>query len=132
MLARVSSWDILTSFVAIPAGNALAGPLAHTYGTGRVILVAAVVMALASFAPMLRPGLAGPVRPGHPRLAGTDPARRPGRPARRRAVGPARRGSWRPGSTMRLVGGSQRDELVDAEPGVDPHRWARSWRMAGR
>jgi MFS family permease len=53
VLARVSSWDILTSFVAIPAGNALAGPLAHTYGTGRVILVAAAVMALASFAPML-------------------------------------------------------------------------------
>jgi hypothetical protein len=53
VLARVSSWDILTSFVAIPAGNALAGPLAHTYGTGRVILVAAVVMALASLAPML-------------------------------------------------------------------------------
>ena len=52
VLARVSSWDILTSFVAIPAGNALAGPLAHTFGTGRVILVAAVVMALASFAPM--------------------------------------------------------------------------------
>jgi MFS family permease len=52
VLARVSSWDILTSFVAIPAGNALAGPLAHTYGTGRVILVAAVVMALASLAPM--------------------------------------------------------------------------------
>ena len=53
VLARVSSWDILTSFVAIPAGNALAGPLAHTYGTGRIILVAAVVMALASLAPML-------------------------------------------------------------------------------
>ncbi|GAA2158314.1 MFS transporter [Pedococcus bigeumensis] len=53
VLARVSSWDILTSFVAIPAGNALAGPLAHTFGTGRVILVAAAVMALASFAPML-------------------------------------------------------------------------------
>jgi MFS family permease len=49
----VSSWDILTSFVAIPAGNALAGPLAHTFGTARVIVVAAVVMALASFAPML-------------------------------------------------------------------------------
>jgi MFS family permease len=52
VLARVSSWDILTSFVAIPAGNALAGPLAHTFGTARVILVAAVVMALASFAPL--------------------------------------------------------------------------------
>ena len=53
MLARVSSWDILTSFVAIPAGNALAGPLAHAFGTGRVILTAAVVMAAASLAPML-------------------------------------------------------------------------------
>jgi MFS family permease len=53
VLARVSSWDILTSFVAIPAGNALAGPLAHTFGSARVISVAAVVMALASFAPVL-------------------------------------------------------------------------------
>jgi MFS family permease len=53
VLARVSSWDILTSFVAIPAGNALAGPLSHAVGTGRVIAVAAVVMALAAFAPML-------------------------------------------------------------------------------
>jgi MFS family permease len=52
VLARVSSWDILTSFVAIPAGNALAGPLAHTFGTERVIVVGAVVMATASFAPM--------------------------------------------------------------------------------
>jgi MFS-type transporter involved in bile tolerance (Atg22 family) len=52
VLARVSSWDILTSFVAIPAGSALAGPLAHTFGTHRVIVVGAVVMALGSFAPM--------------------------------------------------------------------------------
>lgn len=53
VLARVASWDILTSFVAIPAGNAAAGPLAHHLGTGPVIGVAAVVMAVASFAPML-------------------------------------------------------------------------------
>jgi MFS family permease len=53
VLARVSSWDILTSFVAIPAGNALAGPLAHTIGTSRLILIAAGVMVLASFAPLL-------------------------------------------------------------------------------
>ncbi len=52
VLARVSSWDILTSFVAIPAGNALAGPLADQFGTGRVITTAAVVMALASLAPL--------------------------------------------------------------------------------
>jgi MFS family permease len=53
VLARVSSWDILTSFVAIPAGNALAGPLAHAVGTSRLIIAGAVVMALASFAPLL-------------------------------------------------------------------------------
>ncbi|MDR6863951.1 MFS transporter [Phycicoccus sp. 3266] len=53
VLARVSSWDILTSFVAIPAGNALAGPLAHAFGTGRVIVTGAVVMAAASLAPVL-------------------------------------------------------------------------------
>lgn len=52
VLARVASWDILTSFVAIPAGNALAGPLAHNFGTGRVLVVAAVVMVVASLAPV--------------------------------------------------------------------------------
>lgn len=53
VLARVASWDILTSFIAIPAGNAAAGPLAHQVGTTPVIVVAAAVMALASLAPML-------------------------------------------------------------------------------
>lgn len=71
VLARVASWDILTSFVAIPAGNALAGPLAHAVGAGRVILTAAVVMALASFAPMLVRGSRDLVR------AGAEPARAP-------------------------------------------------------
>lgn len=68
VLARVASWDILTSFVAIPAGNALAGPLSHAVGTRRVILTAAVVMALASFAPMLVRGSRDLVR------AGAEPA----------------------------------------------------------
>jgi MFS family permease len=74
VLARVASWDILTSFVAIPAGSALAGPLAHAFGTGPVIVVGAVVMALASLAPMLvrgsrelRRGL--PAAPAVPELA---------------------------------------------------------------
>ncbi len=53
VLARVSSWDILTSFLAIPAGNALAGPLSDTFGTGRVVVAAALVMALSAFAPLL-------------------------------------------------------------------------------
>ena len=32
VLARVSSWDIMVSFIGVPLGNAVAGPLAHAYG----------------------------------------------------------------------------------------------------
>jgi MFS family permease len=53
VLARVASWDILTSFIAIPAGNAAAGPLSHHVGTTPLILAAAAVMAVASLAPVI-------------------------------------------------------------------------------
>ena len=49
VLARVSSWDILTSFIGMPLGNALAGPLADPFGLEpgpgglrRVLLAAAL------------------------------------------------------------------------------------------
>ncbi len=86
VLARVSSWDILTSFVAIPAGNALAGPLARAVGTGPVIVVGAVVMALASFAPMLVRGSRDLRRAGTPVLRPAGPT------LRRRALGRAEGG----------------------------------------
>jgi hypothetical protein len=51
-LGRVTSWDQLTSFIAMPIGNALAGPLSHTYGTSRVLTICAVVMSGAIAVPL--------------------------------------------------------------------------------
>jgi MFS family permease len=52
LLARVSSWDILTSFVGMPLGNALAGPLADHIGLHPVLLGCAVVLLVAGAAPL--------------------------------------------------------------------------------
>jgi hypothetical protein len=52
VLARVSSWDLLTSFVAMPIGNALAGPLAEAFGTDRVLVACAAVLFAAGLAPL--------------------------------------------------------------------------------
>jgi MFS family permease len=43
-LARVYSYDMLGSFIAIPAGEVAAGPLAQAIGTGPALLVAAGVV----------------------------------------------------------------------------------------
>jgi MFS family permease len=63
VLARVASWDMLTSFVAMPVGNALAGPLAHAFGTDRVLVGCAVVLFTASVTPLLVPGTRRLTRP---------------------------------------------------------------------
>jgi len=47
LLARVSSWDLLTSFLAMPIGNALAGPLSEAFGIDRVLVVCAGVLFVA-------------------------------------------------------------------------------------
>jgi MFS family permease len=52
LLARVSSWDILTSFVGMPVGNALAGPLADHLGVKPVLLGCALVLLVAGLAPL--------------------------------------------------------------------------------
>jgi predicted MFS family arabinose efflux permease len=46
-LARVYSYDILGSFVAIPLGEVAAGPAAHALGTEPALLVAAGIVLLA-------------------------------------------------------------------------------------
>ncbi|MBM2615177.1 MFS transporter [Actinoplanes sp. LDG1-06] len=79
MLGRVSSWDYLTSFLAMPVGNVLAGPLADAYGTNKVLTVCAAVLFLSAAVQLLIPGArrltrvqpatAEPTRP--PELAGT-------------------------------------------------------------
>ncbi|MEV6969416.1 MFS transporter [Hamadaea sp. NPDC051192] len=51
-LARVASWDMLTSFLAMPLGNALAGPLAAAFGYDPVLVVCAIVLLGASVTPL--------------------------------------------------------------------------------
>ena len=46
-LARVASWDILISFVALPVGNVLAGPLSARIDTDSLMVVIAAWMLLA-------------------------------------------------------------------------------------
>lgn len=47
LLARVYSWDMLGSFVAIPIGQVLAGPAAVRFGTSGALIGAGVVCGLA-------------------------------------------------------------------------------------
>ncbi|MDQ1702559.1 MAG: hypothetical protein QOF57_1811 [Frankiaceae bacterium] len=62
-LARVASWDTLTSFIGMPIGNALAGPLSHLFGTDRVLVVCAATLFLSGLAPLT---FAGTRRLGRP------------------------------------------------------------------
>lgn len=71
-LGRVASWDYLASFLAMPIGNALAGPLSHTFGTSKVLTACAGVLFLAGLSQLLIPGArnltraAGPTAPAPP------------------------------------------------------------------
>ncbi|MBU2670948.1 MFS transporter [Actinoplanes bogorensis] len=56
MLGRVSSWDYLTSFLAMPLGNVLAGPLSGAYGIDRVLIVCAGVLFVSAAVQLLIPG----------------------------------------------------------------------------
>lgn len=47
ILGRVASWDYLASFLAMPIGNALAGPLSHAFGTNKVLTACAAVLFVA-------------------------------------------------------------------------------------
>jgi MFS family permease len=47
-LSRVYSYDMVGSFVAIPLGEVLVGPLAHLVGTGPTLLGCAVIIAAVS------------------------------------------------------------------------------------
>ncbi|MEY9837822.1 MFS transporter [Streptacidiphilus sp. EB103A] len=52
VLSRVSSYDDLLSYLAIPIGQLSVGPLAHAFGGFRVATTAGVVYALAAVAPL--------------------------------------------------------------------------------
>ncbi|WP_249997765.1 MFS transporter [Actinoplanes sp. M2I2] len=71
MLGRVSSWDYLASFLAMPVGNVLAGPLEAAYGTSKVLTACAAVLFLAAASQLLIPGTrnltrATPATPAQP------------------------------------------------------------------
>ena len=52
-LARVASWDILISFVALPAGNILAGPLSERLDSRALMIGTAAWMLVAGCWPLL-------------------------------------------------------------------------------
>ncbi|HEY6743065.1 MAG TPA: MFS transporter [Lapillicoccus sp.] len=56
LLARVTSWDTLTSFVGMPLGQALAGFLTDRFGTQPVLVAGAVVIFVAGVGPLVVPG----------------------------------------------------------------------------
>ncbi|GAA2498808.1 MFS transporter [Terrabacter carboxydivorans] len=71
-LARVASWDVLISFLALPVGNVLAGPLSERVPTADLMTGIAAWMLLAGCAPLLVRGVRGFVRGGRPRSDATD------------------------------------------------------------
>ena len=52
VLARVSSWDIMVSFIGVPLGAAIAGPLAQAHGEHTVLTYAAIIVGLAGIGPL--------------------------------------------------------------------------------
>ena len=56
-LARVCSYDMVGSFVAIPLGEVLVGPAAHLLGTGPVLLACAAVIVAATVVAVSTPGV---------------------------------------------------------------------------
>ncbi|MFF5292530.1 MFS transporter [Paractinoplanes globisporus] len=71
-LGRVASWDTLTSFLAMPIGNALAGPLSARYGVNPVLTVCAAILLASAVSQLLIPGARTLTR-----TTGTAPAHTP-------------------------------------------------------
>ncbi|WP_433302513.1 MFS transporter [Actinoplanes sp. CA-030573] len=72
-LGRVASWDTMMSFLAIPIGNALAGPVADRFGIDRVLTVCALVLLLAAASQLLIPATRNLTRAGETPAAHTPP-----------------------------------------------------------
>ena len=60
--ARVVSWAVLISFVALPAGNVLSGPLSARFATADLMTGIAAWMLLAGCRPLLVRGVRGVTR----------------------------------------------------------------------
>lgn len=66
VLSRVSSYDALGSFVAIPLGQLAFGPMAEAFGTRRVLVVAAVAYAGIALTTLLSRSVRNLERVPHP------------------------------------------------------------------
>jgi len=78
VLARFRSYDYLLAFVAIPIGEAVAGPLESAFGADRVLFGAGAVVAVANFVPAVLPAVRAVVRHGGGTITGPAPGRRAG------------------------------------------------------
>jgi MFS family permease len=56
-LARVYSYDMVGSFVAVPLGEVFAGPAAHQFGTRPTLLVCAAIIVAATLAAVSTPSV---------------------------------------------------------------------------
>ncbi|QGF26989.1 MFS transporter [Pantoea eucalypti] len=63
-LARVYAYDAMGSFISIPIGQLVAGPLAAQYGTDNVLLMSALAVVIVTAAVLLVPTLRQPDKMG--------------------------------------------------------------------
>jgi len=56
MWHELRAWDTLTSFIAMPIGNALAGPLSSRFGVNPVRTVCSAILLASAVSQLLIPG----------------------------------------------------------------------------
>jgi MFS family permease len=76
VLARFRSYDYLLAFVAIPVGEAVAGPLESAFGADRVLFAAGAVIAVANLIPAVLPAVRAVVRHKDGTITGPPPSRK--------------------------------------------------------
>jgi hypothetical protein len=86
-LSRVSSYDILVSYAVLPVGYALAGPASAAGGTGKILIIASMLMAVPPVLIVLVPGVRAVVRMPDGSITGPPPRYWPHRRVRASAEG---------------------------------------------
>jgi hypothetical protein len=76
VLARFRSYDYLLAFVAIPVGDAVAGPLQSAFGADRVLFGAGAAIAVANFVPAVLPAVRAVIRHKDGAITGPPPGHR--------------------------------------------------------
>lgn len=76
VLARFRSYDYLLAFVAIPVGDAVAGPLQSAFGADRVLFGAGAAIAVANFVPAVLPAVRAVIRHKDGTITGPPPGHR--------------------------------------------------------